>query len=364
MIEGYPMETVTAQGMIVRFDPQGGIIDDVAIEQPDGTTLHPMHRAPWVRDGEVLPDSVAPVEQRLAGDFFCAPFGGRGSGAPIHGWSANGTWESFGQEISSGAVTAHWRLRETVDGARLTKHITLCEGHPIVYQSHVFEGGSGTIPVAHHAMVHVPGRARLSFSPKAVVGTPATALETDPQRGRSVLAYPQKSDGLTSLRRADGTMVDASLYPFDQRHEDLVVMGERPGATIGWSAALASNDGFLFFAIKDARLLPQTILWMSNGGRDYTPWNSRHIAVLGIEEAAADLGIAAEGRRVGLRLAPAVMTDIRYAFGAIPAPAGWTRIVEIKPAPETLTLVDESRASLTLPFRGSHFPSASGFAAA
>ena len=26
------------------------------------------------------------------------------------------------------------------------------------------------------------------------------------------------------------------------------------------------------------------MLWFSNGGRDYPPWNGRHVGVLGIEE--------------------------------------------------------------------------------
>ena len=56
-----------------------------------------------------------------------------------------------------------------------------------------------------------------------------------------------------------------------------------------WRAA----DGFVFFAVKDAQILGQTALWMSNGGRYYAPWSSRHLAVLGIEEATA--GISATG---------------------------------------------------------------------
>ena len=353
------MDRIAADGITIAFNPQGGVIDDLLIEPAGGTPLRPLHKAPWVRDGEILPDHVAPVERRLAGDFFCAPFGRRGDGLPIHGWAANGEWESAGTETAAGGtVTATYRLRQDVDGARLTKRISLHPGHPIVYQEHVFEGGRGRLPVAHHAMLHVPGGAQLSFSPKTGGGTPAAALEPDPARGRSVLAYPQTFENLSAVRRADERTADASFYPFDQSHEDLVVMSEAPGGTLGWSAALAEKDGFLFFAVKDAALLPQTVLWMSNGGRNYAPWNGRHRAVIGIEEGAADVGIsfgAKGGEPSGVTLEPGKTIAIRYAFGAIAAPTGWTRVSDVKAEAGKLTLTDAGGDTRTLPFRGDHF---------
>ncbi len=279
------MDTISTDGISLTFRAESGIIDDLVIACEGAQALRPLHRAPWLVSGESLPDEVAPVERRLAGDFFCAPFGKTNPDVPIHGWAANGTWEKVGTEhATTGAVTATYKLRESVDGADLIKHLILHPNHPIVYQRHVFEGGTGKIPVAHHAMIRVPGGARLSFSSKASYFTPINPLETDPKRGRSVLLYPQHFSSLAEVKRADGGSSDASLYPFDTGHEDLIIMTETPGTKLGWSAALAPAEGFLFFAVKDAILLPHTVLWMSNGGRSYTPWNSRHRAVIGIEE--------------------------------------------------------------------------------
>ena len=122
-----------------------------------------------------------------------------------------------------------------------------------------------------------------------------------------------------------------SFYPFAAHHEDLIVLTERPGTRLGWSAAVAVKDGFVFFAVKDAAALPQTVLWMSNGGRDYPPWNGRHRAVIGIEEAATGIhlpGSSAEPRP-GIRLEPGTTASIAYAFGAIAVPEGWSRIADI-----------------------------------
>ncbi len=346
------MDTMSTEGISLAFRPESGIIDDLVINCEGAKDLRPLHRAPWVRSGEALPDGVAPVESRLAGDFFCAPFGRTKADIPIHGWAANGTWEKAGSDrAGDGAVTTTYALREAVEGARLVKHLTLCPHHPIVYQSHVFEGGAGAIPVAHHAMIHVPGGARLSFSRKASGFTLGKALETDPKRGRSVLLYPQRFASLAKVKRADGGISDASLYPFDQGHEDFIIMSERPGTKLGWSAALAKADGFLFFALKDATVLPHTALWMSNGGRNYAPWNGRHRAVIGIEEASLDHHLIEdpEDGLAGVALGKGKVT-VRYALGAIPVPANWTAVSDIALGNGEITLTDASGDTRKVPF--------------
>jgi hypothetical protein len=359
------VDRIAADGISLIFDPACGVIDRLVITAEAGE-LQPLHRAPWLDSGETLPEHIAPVERRLAGDFFCAPFAQATQDVPIHGWAANGSWESAGIVGSADrSLSATYHLRQSVSGARLTKHLTLCAGHPVVYQSHVFQGGEGHIPVAHHAMLHVPGGAQLSFSPKGAGRTPPAAPETDPARGRSILAYPQLFDALAAVRCADESVTDASFYPFARRHEDVIVLSEMPGGVLGWSAALATRDGFLFFAIKDARLLPHTVLWMSNGGRDYPPWNGRHLAVIGIEEGAVGLhlpaghcggdDVSAAGLPTGLSLDESRTTTIRYAFGAVPAPQDWTRVSDIRVTADSLTLTDTGGDTRTVPFLGEHF---------
>jgi hypothetical protein len=351
------MDHISAPGIEVRFDPLGGVIDDLAI-QSGGVSLHPLHRAPWLISGETLPDHIAPVERKLAGDFFCAPFGRSAPDMPIHGPAANGAWRNEGQSAAGdGAVTARYELGQAIHGARLTKEIILRPGQPIVYQRHVFEGGVGHIPVAHHAMVHVPGGAALSFSPKEFGCTTGSPLEPDPARGRSMLQYPQRIETLAQTALADGGAADASFYPFAERHEDFIALVEAQGRRTGWSAALARKDGFLFFALKDAAALPETLLWMSNGGRDYAPWSGRHTAVLGIEEAATSFHVngeragAKDNHRVtGVELGDGRTTVIRYAFGAIPVPAEWTRVSDIQLGNAAIRLTDEGGESISLGF--------------
>lgn len=356
------MDTIAAKGISVRFDPDCGNLADFAITL-DGKTVHPLHRAPWVDNGEKLPDTLFKSERKLSGDFFCAPFGRPDPRLPIHGWAANGTWEKTGTDEAGDATTHSYALREEISGAKLTKHLTVAPGHPVLYQRHVFHGGAGALPVAHHAMIRAPGTAKLSFSPKSFGRTMPTPLETDPARGRSVLAYPQEFASMTSVRRADGGSVDATVYPFDTGHEDLIVLSEKPDATIGWSAAVAREEGFVFFAVKDAKTLPQTVLWMSNGGRSYAPWNSRHTAVLGIEEGAVAVHLndnerkqpLRDGQPIALALKPQGEVAVRHALGGIPVPQGWSEVTDIRLGDGTITLADRSGDQRELPFLTGHF---------
>ncbi len=357
-----PLETDAVR---VVVNPQGGHLEEVEFRW-EGRRLRPMHRAPW-RDGEVLAPDTPTVLRSLAGDFLCAPFGDNDlDGGPPHGETANATWQPDGiGEAAGGGIAARFVLRPRVLGATVHKHITLRAGQPFVYQRHVFSGGQGLLPLAHHAMIHAPGGAALSFSPKAFGMTPPVPLEPDAALGRSILRYPQRFDGLDALSLADGGTVDARHYPFADNHEDLLLLAERPGARLGWSAALAARDGFLFLAIKDARQLPHTVLWMSNGGRDYPPWNGRHRGVLGIEEgctcfhlghraALAANALTEAGYPTALALSPTSPLEVRYAFGAIPAPDGWERVATIALAPGCLRL-GAAAGTLEIPFDTAFF---------
>ncbi len=356
---------ITSDNVAFDFNRSGGNLDSVVFTSKHGTDIRPLHRAPWVDETELLPDEVSMVERQLAGDFFCAPFGA-GPGLPIHGWTANGTWLPEGSTGENDDATSHsYRLQETVNGAAVTKTLTVRPGHPFLYQRHRFAGGTGHLPIGHHAMIRVPGGAQLSFSGKRFGVTPKEEPEPDPARGRSVLKYPQKFARLDRVKDAAGENLDISRYPFCSDHEDLVVLAGDPAIQIGWSAAVAREDGFLFFAVKDAARLPETILWMSNGGRQYAPWLGRHRFVLGIEEVAtschADGEFSSTGARsldglaTGLTLSETSSVDVLYGFGAIAVPASWSAVADIRVGKTSLTLVDVSGADLTLPFDGSHF---------
>lgn len=354
------MDTVTikAKGISVSVDLAVGHLADLAVEI-EGRTLRPLHRAPWLGEPrESLPPGLPDGVVRLSGDFLCAPFSAADvEPAPLHGWSANSAWDVVESSAINGGWRARFRLQRTVMGATVEKVLTLRDGHPFLYQEHRFTGGSGAIPVAHHTMTAMQEGGRLAFSPKRLAVTPLVAMETDPARGRSLLAYPARTDDLSAFPTADGGTTDIGDYRMDRRHEDFVTLVEADHGGPGWTAVARRAERDLMLVLKNPAELPVTMLWISNGGRDYAPWNGRHRGVIGIEDGRTAIGHAAslgdnwlkhEGVATAFDLAEGHRIAFRQVIGT--TTAGGEPPSEIAVAPGRLDLVFAAGTRRSLAF--------------
>ena len=312
----------------------------------DSGWLEPMHCAPWAE--ESLPEGTPPVIRILRGDFFCAPFGDNDldpTETRGHGATANGRWRLAAR--SEHRLELH--LEQPVMGAKVVKRVWLEPGQPLVYQEHEFVGGAGTLPVGHHAMLRFGSPGHLSFSPYFWGATPPQPVEPDPALGRSLLAYPQRFERLEELRLAEGGVIDGTLYPQLEGHEDILMLTAQPELPVAWSAVANPQAGWLWFGLKSPQTLPSTLLWMSNGGRRYPPWSGRHTGVLGVEEVSSyfHLGHRASsqpnpvnqaGIATGVRLESSGSLKIGYVFGAVPIPPSFGRRTEIEVARGSLKI--------------------------
>lgn len=340
---------IRAEGLRFGFDARTGLLDGFTVTD-GGREVAPLHRAPWVGTGEAMPEDAPPLMATLGGDFFCAPFAAREGDSPLHGWPANSPWTV----VLSHGGTLRAVLERPVMGATLVKELAVRDGHPFVYQRHVFVGGEGRVAVANHANLSLPRGGLIRTSPKSAWETPANEQESDPARGRSGLRYPARSADPQSFPGAAGP-VDLTRYPWNPRHEDFVAGLEAPGHRLGWTAVTRPAEGDLYLSLRDARQLPMTMLWHSNGGRDYAPWSSRHVGCLGVEEGAADhmLGLSTEADLAGpgaLTLAPDGLTEVRHVIGAIAWPSG-EPVAELREEGDAILLRGEGGATRRLPFR-------------
>ena len=355
--------TVQAKGVTVVVDLAVGHLRTVEIVF-QGRKLTPLYTAPWVDDPAIAGDeSILPNLRFLSGDFFCAPFGSADDPAvPSHGWPANSRWEHLDtSRHAKGGSVARYALEKLINGARLVKEITLRDGHPFIYQRHMFEGGDGAITVASHAMTKFGTRGRLSFSPKAYAETPPNPQESDPARGRSVFKHPARFEDLRKAPLKDGGTTDLLSYPVAARHEDFVMLVEAPGSRLGWAAAIRDDAGDVILSLKNPADFPVTMLWFSNGGRDYKPWNGRNVGVLGIEEgrvwsangykkSIAPNPLSQSGVPTSLVLRPEGSAEVRHVTGALPRRAEWTEIVKVQAGDDALRLADASGATTSVPF--------------
>ncbi|NWF90682.1 MAG: hypothetical protein HXY50_14635 [Ignavibacteriaceae bacterium] len=311
--------------------------------------LEPMNIAPWVH--EELDPSTSPMLKNLRGDFFCAPFGASDLMADEtrpHGSSANDKWDIINIEEDSIKL----KLSKNILGAELIKEIKIAKDETVIYQKHTFTGGRGIIPIGHHAMLRIPTNAYISFSEFEFGGTPPLPIENDITLGRSILKYPQQFSDLTKVRKYDDELINVSKYPFEKNHEDLFMVISKRNADLGWSAVSCPEQGWLWFSIKNIKTLPNTVVWLSNGGRYYKPFSSRHINVIGIEETNSffHLGHKAStennflneaGYSTYIELDHSSDTVIPYLFGAAQIPKTFGKVKSIEENNNGILFIDE-----------------------
>ncbi len=330
----------------VRFRTRRGVVRPFAV-------------APWV-PREVGPD-LPRVLRTLRGDFFCLPFGGnaepwRGERHPAHGETAVGRWRRVSCGPAGGATELVARLRLRIRRGIVTKRIRLLPGQTVLYCSHEIAGLAGPMCLGHHAMLRFPdeeGAGRIACSGFRF-GQVLPARFEDPVRGGySSLRPGAVFRDLRRVPRADGGFADLTRYQAREGFEDLVLLATRPARPVAWTAVVFPREGYLWFALKNPAQLAATVLWHSNGGRHYPPWNGRHRHVLGLEEVTAnfDLGLAASARpnplsRRGVPTTVTLRPDrplrIPYVMGVTAIPRGFDAVRRVRFGPDHLVFVSGS----------------------
>lgn len=284
--------TLRARGISATLDASIGHLTDFVVQSPRGE-IRPLARVPWASNPPDCPAiDEAPHLARMGGDFFCAPFCASDiEPAPPHGHPANSHWTLIQHENVEGGACAVWKLDRKVLGSTLTKEWRLYDEDPYLYQAHTFEGGDGDISFAHHVLVDVRGGARLRMSPRSEANTPDIDTSATEDFSSAILAYPATSNDLSRFPGKSGDTVDLLQYPIAIGHDDFVMVTDHPvaGNTRGLAWSIIDRTGFNDSVVlfKPSSLLPQTMLWYSNGGRQAAPWLGRHKDVLGVEDARA-----------------------------------------------------------------------------
>jgi hypothetical protein len=266
-----------------------------------------------------------------------------------HGTTANDKWNL----ISYNKKELKFKLDKKVSGAEVIKKITLKSDHPVIYQEHLITGGEGKIPIGHHLMLKIPEKIYLSFSNFLFGETPPSPVETDPEMGNSILQYPQQFNNLSKIKSKNGNDIDLSRYPVYQDHEDLLMLKSDEELPYSWSAVSAPKNGWLWFSIKDPKTLTSTVLWLSDGGRKYPPFSSRHRKVIGIEEVTSyfhlghkasveDNHLNKKGYKTFIELKPDVVHNIRYVFGLIKIPVDFKNVASIEEDEKGIVIKDEN----------------------
>jgi hypothetical protein len=282
---GQPSYLLKNDQVTVHVTVQGGHLTATFNE-----IISPFFTAPWCSEADI--GDIDPIIKVLRGDFFCMPFGANvepyeGQNHPVHGKTANDCWEWVDVDNSNPEKALRLKMDLNADGSAVDKIIRLRDGEPVVYSEHVVTGFEGKSPVGHHATLQFPtepGAGMVDMTEPVCGFTPPAPIEDPAMGGYSLLKPGEEISDRTNAPCCDGGRADLTRYPTRKGYEDVVIFVSDASKEFVFAAASFPDEGYLFFQLKDPRVLAETLFWLSNGGRHYAPWNGRIKGVLGMEE--------------------------------------------------------------------------------
>lgn len=331
--------------MAVQFDitETGGQLRDVQFRL-GRRVVRPFSTAPWCDKPEAA--GLVPVLRELRGDFFCLPFGAgpgpNGEEYPPHGEAANAVWTVTNRERGRIRAALHTRMPKGL----VVKKVETRHGETNIYQTHELRGFRGRLCFGHHAMLDfkVNGSGLVSCSRLRLAQVLPAPFEDPARGGYSCLRQGAWFRRLDSVPMAAGGTADLSRYPAREGYEDLVMIHHKDTDDFAWTAVVFPERQFVWFSLKNPAVLASTVLWHSNGGRHYPPWNGRHRGVLGVEDVTAyfHLGLGASARSnawnergvpTTIEFQPHRFVRVPYIIGvaAVPPDFGEVRVIRRVP---------------------------------
>lgn len=373
IVHGQPSWRLASDKVELFVTETGGQLGPVTFDRT-GRKIRPYSIAPWAE--EKTDPKMLPLIKALRGDFFCMPFGGnarpfRGEKYPVHGETANAKWSYSGQTDCKGCVSLVLSLNTTIRKARVSKFIFLINGQNAVYCAHSISGAHGPMDLGHHAMLKFPdypGSGNISTSPFEFGQVNPGTFESPENGGYSQLKPGARFSDLRSVPTIFGSTADLSSYPARRGWEDLVLLAAKvsacpesaEGQPFAWTAVTFPKERYVWFALKDPRVLRSTIFWISNGGRHYAPWNGRHRNVLGLEEVTAYFAdglcesagknaLSAQGIPTCVHLNPKRPLLVKYITAVAAVPRGFDRVAEIEAQTRNVVLKSASGMAVSTP---------------
>ena len=309
----------------------GGMLGPVTFLLPDGRQVSPLHVAPWFDD----PSRTAqpPILQELRGEWPCVPFGTDAPRALPEGWSATG--DTFdGADIPHGhSSNAEWVFTETAPD-RLTLTCDYPTAHPIRRLTRTIAADPKApalditltvearrpcrLPIGLHPTLRLPTNGTARLEPPTFREGRVFPLDVEP--GQGLLQSEATFQDRASIPGRTGNSLSLAHLPLTESTEELVQL-----CGVSGGFRLHHPDGWHVTLDWDTQHFPSLLLWVSNRGRAYAPWNSRHVA-LGVEpvNAAFDLGpavstapnpISAAGIATAQAFHPDALFTTRYRIG-------------------------------------------------
>jgi len=327
----------------------GGRMAPVKFYRRSARPAQPYYIAPWHDEKDTPIPKTEPCLRALRGDWFCMPFGAgsefRGVRYILHGETSYRKW-NFANSCKTGRVTRlTLDMKTAVPSGKVTKRISIVDGQNAVYLEHVLEGFDGRFPLGHHQTLRLPektGSLLVSVSPSVLRMTYPVAFGDPAAKSYYAIAVGKEFTDLSRVPTVwqEPRFTDCSAFPLRRGFSDGLACFNRPSRLPAWTAATFADEGFLWYTLKDASVLPMTMFWMDDGGRHFPPWNGRESCLgledtcgffaEGVKDSASDNCIARRSIPTAVRLSPRRPTIVRLIQGVVKVPAGFDHLKAVK----------------------------------
>jgi len=325
----------------------GGHMAPVVFYRSSKAPVQPYYLNPWHNEKAEID---LPVLAPLRGDFFCMPFGDneevyRDKKFDLHGEPASRKWRF--ESLETGKISSLTLSMKTKGlPGKITKTLSIIDGHNVVYIQHLLDGFSGSTPLGHHPNLAMPqsqGSVHISTSAiKFGMTNPTEPGRSD--EGEYFSAMVNKR--FTSLSKvpliwSESRYGDFSCFPARCGFTDLIAVFHKPTPNRpAWTTATFEDKSFMWFSLKDAQVLPTMLMWISNRGRHGSPRNGRNCC-LGLEDVCGYFakGIALsvkanplsrQGIPTAIRLTPKRTTSINHIQGTVKLSRGFKKVRSAK----------------------------------
>lgn len=315
-----------------------------------GEKINPYFIAPWWNEGWIAdgPD----ILNVCRGNFFACPMGGDGEGVlgkpqPVHGFCANENWQL------ADAGRNRIALNFEKDGLRIQKELQLSEDASAIYEKNIVSGLSGSCPVAYHPMIQLPGKtgsAHLKLGGIKLGYTTPTPHEDPSLGGYCLFSSNQLIQDMTRVKTMYGDSEDLTMQPIRSGFEEVVLFTNDEEREFCFSAVTFIADGYVYYQLKNPRILNGIMLWISNGGRHYAPWLGRCKNVLALEDTISFFHYGASAsaeenflNKQGIRTACWMAKEKEYEFpiiyGVAQVPGGFCGVEDITSVPDGICII-------------------------
>ncbi len=319
----------------------GGMLGDVKLKQA-GRTLRPFYEVPWIDNAKAA--GAEGLVAHMRSEFPCVPFGvpyrpdqvgeawqaALSSPVPqfdreadasddlLHGYGAIGEWTLVEHSAHEIRIAIDYPASSAI--ARLTRVIRVDPACAAIdFELRIEARRTSARPIGLHPNIALP----------SLTG----ALRIDPGKFSFGMVHPGGPEPGVSLARAGATFAELGAVPlgagghaaFDRLPlaEDTEEILQLCGVE-GRVVLTDDSAGAAYRLSWDASRLPSLLLWISNRGRRYAPWNGRNLCVgvepiagafeLGCQASLAANPINALGVATTVTLDPAAPLVLGYRF--------------------------------------------------